>query len=173
MIIWITGISGSGKTTIAQRIISKYKKHLPNLVNVDGDLVREFFGEDLQYDEVSRVKQIKRIQKICKFLEKQELILIVSALYSNPELMQWNRKHFLKYYEIYLDASIDLVKKRDPKSLYQKFREGKEKNIVGIDIPWQAPEKYNLKIKMKENTNIDDIIEEISLKISCFNDLGI
>lgn len=172
MVIWITGISGSGKTTIAQGIISKYKKHLPNLVNIDGDLVREFFEEDLQYDEISRIKQIKRIQKICKFLEKQELILIVSALYSNSELMDWNRKNFLNYYEIYLDASLDLVKKRDPKNLYQKFKEGKEKNIVGIDIPWQAPEKYNLKIDMKENTSIEKIIKEISLKIYCFKDLG-
>ena len=144
MIIWITGISGSGKTTIAKELISKYKKYLPNLVNIDGDLVREFFEEDLQYDKISRIKQIQRIQKICKFLEKQDLILIVSALYSNPELMQWNRKNFLKYYEIYLDASLDLVKKRDPKNLYQRFSEGKEKNIVGIDIPWQSPLKYNL-----------------------------
>ena len=73
MVIWITGISGSGKTTIAQGIISKYKEHLPNLVNIDGDLVREFFEEDLQYDEISRIKQIKRIQKICKFLENKSL----------------------------------------------------------------------------------------------------
>ena len=109
---------------------------------------------------------------ILKSKKKQELILIVSALYSNSELMDWNRKNFLNYYEIYLDASLDLVKKRDPKNLYQKFKEGKEKNIVGIDIPWQAPEKYNLKIDMKENTSIEKIIKEISLKIYCFKDLG-
>ena len=131
MIIWLSGISGSGKTTIAEGIITRYKKFLPHLVNVDGDLVREFFSEQLSYDEISRIKQIRRIQKICKFLEKQHLILIVSALYSNPELMQWNRENFLNYYEIYLDASLELVKKRDPKNLYKKFQEGKEKNIVG------------------------------------------
>ena len=60
MIIWISGISGSGKTTVAQGIITKYKKILPHLINVDGDLVREFFGEQLPYDESSRIQQIQR-----------------------------------------------------------------------------------------------------------------
>ena len=173
MIIWISGISGSGKTTVAQGIITKYKKILPHLINVDGDLVREFFGEQLPYDESSRIQQIQRVQKICKLLEKQQLILIVSALYSNPKLMQWNRKNFLKYYEIYLEASLDLVKKRDPKSLYKKFEEGKEKNIVGLDIPWQAPLKSDLKIKMNEKTSLDDVIKEITYRIDIFKNLDV
>ena len=172
MIIWITGISGSGKTTVAKGLIKKYRKHLPNLINVDGDLVREMFDNNLKCDKISRIKQIKRIQKICKFLEKQELIIIVSALYSDPKLLKWNKENFLNYYEIYLDASLELVKKRDPKNLYRKFKEGKEKNIVGIDIPWQKPLKYNLKINMQENTSIAIVIKEISLKVACFKNLG-
>ena len=171
MIIWITGISGSGKTTIAEGIISKYKKILPTLINVDGDLVREFFENNLQYDEESRIKQIKRIQRISKFLEKQQLILIVSALYSNPGLLKWNRENFLNYYEIFLDAPLELVKKRDPKKLYKKFASGKEKNIVGIDIPWHAPLQYDLKINMNKNTSIDDVIKKITSKIALFKDL--
>ena len=101
MIIWITGISGSGKTTIANEIISEYKKYLPNIVNIDGDIVRQFFDQNLKYEEDDRIKQIKRIQKICKFLEQQGLILIVSALYSNNKLMKWNRENFSNYYEIF------------------------------------------------------------------------
>ena len=171
MVIWITGLSGSGKTTVAEALIKKHRKYLPNLINVDGDLVRELFENNLQCDKISRVKQIKRIQKICTFLEKQELIIIVSALYSDPKLLKWNRENFLNYYEIYLDASLELVKKRDPKNLYRKFKEGKEKNIVGIDISWQEPLKYNLKINMQENTSIDEVIKEISLKVACFKNL--
>ena len=62
-------------------------------------------------------------------MEQQGLILIVSALYSNNKLMKWNRQNFSNYYEIFLDANLSLVKKRDPKNLYKKYQEGKEKNI--------------------------------------------
>ena len=68
--------------------------------------------------------------------------------------MKWNRKNFSNYYEIFLDANLTLVKKRDPKNLYKKYQEGKEKNIVGIDIPWHPPQNYDLKIIMNEKTTV-------------------
>ena len=173
MIIWITGISGSGKTTIANEIVKTYKKYLPNIVNVDGDIVRQFFDQNLKYEEDDRIKQIKRIQKICKFLEQQDLILIVSALYSNKELMKWNRENFSDYYEIFLDANLSLVKKRDPKNLYKKYQEGQEKNIVGIDIPWNPPLNYDLKILMDERTKVKDVIKLIASKLKIFQNLGL
>ena len=110
MIIWITGLSGSGKTTIAKGLINRLKARIKNLVNVDGDIIRDLFGNDLGFDINSRIKQIKRIQKLCMFLQKQNLIVIVSALYSNNDLLIWNRKNFKNYYEIYLEASLDLLK---------------------------------------------------------------
>ena len=172
MRIWITGISGSGKTTIAKEIIKTYKKYLPNLINIDGDLVRQFFGQNLKYNEEDRIEQIKRIQRICKFLEQQGLILIVSALYSNNNLLQWNRQNFLNYYEIFLDANLTLVKKRDPKNLYKKHQEGKEKDIVGIDIPWNPPQNCDLKITMNEKTTVQDVIKKISLNCNIFQSIG-
>lgn len=173
MIVWITGISGSGKTTIAQGIIKKYKNFLPQLVNIDGDVVRELFGKNQSYDEKSRIIQIKRIQKICKFLELQKLIIIVSALYCNKDLMRWNRKNFNNYYEIYINASLDIVKKRDPKKLYKKYYDGKEKNIVGIDIKWNSPVNYDLKIDMREDTRLENIIEKITSKLDIFKELDV
>ena len=117
MVIWITGISGAGKTTIANSLIEKYKNKLPHLINLDGDVVRKLYGDDLGYEENDRISQIKRMQKICLFLENQNLIIIVSALYSNPTLMEWNRKYFSNYFEIYLNVPLELVKRRDPKGL--------------------------------------------------------
>ena len=171
MIIWLTGISGSGKTTVAEKIVNKYKVFLPNLINIDGDIIRDFFDKSLGYDINARVNQINRIQKVCKFLERQKLIIVVSALYSNAKLMRWNRDNFSNYYEIYLEASLDLVKSRDPKGLYKKFSEGKEKNLVGIDIPWIAPKNYDLKISMGDDTELDDVIKKISMNIKIFRDL--
>lgn len=165
MIIWITGISGSGKTTIASSLIKKYKSVIRNLVNVDGDIVRELFGDDLMYDTKSRITQIKRIQRLCLFLESQNLVVIASALYSDSKLMLWNRENFKNYYEIYLEASLDLVKKRDVKGLYKKYEKGLEKNIVGLDIPWHIPQNFDLKINMDELPSIEEVIDRITKKL--------
>ena len=108
MIIWLTGLSGSGKTTISNILYSKLKTSIPPLVKIDGDEIRELFNDTKTYDENSRYNQIKRIQRLALILSKQGLYVIVSALYCNPELMEWNRKNFKSYYEIYLD--IPLVK---------------------------------------------------------------
>ena len=165
MIIWITGISGSGKTTIASSLSKKYKSVIRNLVNVDGDIVRELFGNDLMYDTKSRIIQIKRIQRLCLFLESQNLVVIASALYSDSKLMLWNRENFKNYYEIYLEASLDLVKKRDVKGLYKKYEKGLEKNIVGLDIPWHIPQNFDLKINMDELPSIEEVIDRITKKL--------
>lgn len=165
MIIWITGISGSGKTTIAASLIKKYRSVVRNLVNVDGDIVRELFGNDLMYDVQSRITQIKRIQRLCLFLESQNLIVIASALYSDSKLLLWNRENFKNYYEIYLEVSLDLVKKRDVKGLYKKYEKGLQKNIVGLDIPWHTPQNFDLKINMDELPSIEEVIDRITKKL--------
>ena len=165
MIIWITGISGSGKTTLALQLIKKLKIKNKNIVNVDGDIIRDLFGNDLKYDIQSRITQIKRIQKLCIFLNRQNIITVVSALYSSEELLNWNRKNFKKYFEIYLKASIDLAIKRDVKGLYKKFKEKKEKNIVGLDIPWNEPIKYDLKVDMDKSPTIEETVNKVFEKI--------
>jgi len=157
----MTGISGAGKTTIANSIIKSYKHKFPNLVNIDGDIIRQMYEDDLGYEEKDRIRQIKRIQKLCLFLENQNLIVIVSALYSNTELMDWNRKNFSEYFEIYLKASVDLVKERDPKGIYEKFAKGEEKNLVGLDIPWHEPKKPNLVIDMDKTKSFSDVKKNI------------
>ena len=161
MILWITGISGSGKTTIAKELISILKNFLPEIINVDGDEIRELFGNDLGYEEKDRIIQIKRIQRLCLLLEKQNLIVIASALYASDELLSWNRKNFREYYEIFLDAPIELVEKRDVKGLYKKAKEGLENNIVGIDIPWNKPKDPDLTINFNSNISLKETVDKI------------
>ena len=170
MIIWITGLSGSGKTTISKELFKKYKPKIKNLVCVDGDVIRNLYDNDLAYDEKSRIKQIIRVQNLCDYLNQQGLIVIVAALYNNVDLMQWNRKKFKNYYQIYLNASIELVKKRDPKKLYYKYEKGLQNNIVGIDIPWHKPINSDLTIDMTEKTNKEEVIEIIERHLGIFRD---
>tara|TARA_B100000965_G_scaffold400020_1_gene421164 strand:- start:532 stop:1038 length:507 start_codon:yes stop_codon:yes gene_type:complete len=168
MVVWITGLSGAGKTTIANYIIKKYLKIFPNILAVDGDVIRDLFGNDLGFNEKDRVKQIKRLQKLAHFLEKQNQIVVVSALYCNPEILNWNRENFINYYEIYLKAPIEVVRTRDPKGIYKRYDLEKEINVVGLDIPWNEPKNSDLIIDIDKNTTVktitDKVIESIEFK---------
>lgn len=168
MIIWITGISGAGKTTLALEVLNKLREKHENVVNLDGDIIRDLFGNDLNYDIKSRIIQIKRLQKLSLFLQSQNIIVVVSALYSSADLLNWNRRNFKNYFEIYLEVSLEIVMKRDIKGIYKRFKEGKEKNIVGIDIPWNPPLNFDLKINMDKAISIKDTMNIISKKLNIF-----
>jgi len=146
MVIWITGLSGSGKSTLAIALRDLLKLRLSHVVLIDGDTVRETFGKSLGHSEEERRTQIRRIQGFAKFLADQDQIVIVAALYSHPELLNWNRENLRGYFEVYVDASMDLLRKRDQKSLYSMAERGQVQDVVGIDIPWYAPSDPDLVI---------------------------
>ena len=146
MLIWVTGLSGSGKSTLCNALYRKLKKDMPELVLLDGDVVRTAFGDDLGYEEADRVIQIKRIQNIGKVLIEQGLVVIVAALYSHPDLLAWNRAYLGRYFEVYMKASIKTVSERDPKGLYAGAASGRTPHVVGVDIPWRSPESPDLVI---------------------------
>jgi adenylylsulfate kinase len=164
MVIWLTGLSGSGKTTIANLIYLKLKKKLTSLVLLDGDVIREIFGNDLGHSEPDRKKQISRIQRLTLFLEGHGIPVIVAALYSNQELLQWNRDHFHAYYEIYVSASLEVVEARDTKGLYSSARSGSRIDVVGIDIAWHEPKNPHFTAKPDEGPGIavDKIIKHLT-----------
>ncbi|MBC8451723.1 MAG: adenylyl-sulfate kinase [Rhodospirillaceae bacterium] len=161
MVIWITGLSGAGKTTVCENIVRMMKPSVPELVVLDGDVVREIFNDQLGHTEVDRIRQIKRIQRLAKELDTQGLVVLVAALYAHSDLLNWNRENFSNYAEIYLDAPIELVQSRDPKGLYEKVRVGEMKHVVGIDIPWNAPLNPTLTIKMTDAETPNSVSEKI------------
>jgi len=144
MIIWVTGLSGAGKTTLCTAMRDLLKPQLPELVILDGDVVRAAFGHNLGYSEGDRIMQVRRLQAMAKVLAEQGLAVIVGVLYGNADLLAWNRANLPEYFEIYLRASLDTVSARDTKSLYAKAKAGQEHNVVGIDIDWQEPASPDL-----------------------------
>ncbi|CAN0314513.1 unnamed protein product [Phaeothamnion confervicola] len=139
MVIWITGMSGAGKTTISQALSDLVKPRISELILIDGDAVRELYGNDLDYAEASRSKHISRVRSLAKFLETQGQVVVVAALYSHPDLLTENRRILAEYFEVYLQAPLDLLRARDSKGLYAGALSGRIPNVVGVDIPWHAP----------------------------------
>ncbi len=169
MVIWITGLSGSGKTTLATVLYEAMKPALPTLVRIDGDEVRALFGNSLGFTESDRRLQIQRLQSLAAMLDGQGLTVIVAALYAHPELLAWNRDHFSGYFEIYLKASLELVRSRDPKGLYAKADSGEISDVVGVDIPWHAPDTPHMTVKAGDDLDTGTVVRDI---MACLPSLG-
>jgi adenylylsulfate kinase len=122
MVIWLTGLSGAGKTALSDALIAAVKPRLPTLVRLDGDVIRAIFGAGLGYSEPERVVQIKRIQALAKELDQQGFVVLVAALYAHPDLLAWNRANFSDYFEVYLNTSLEEVQRRDAKGLYRRAK---------------------------------------------------
>ena len=147
MIIWIIGLSGSGKTTLANEVATILRSKNKKVVLIDGDQIRELYGNDLGHDLKDRKKNADRINNICEFLDKQDIDVVCAILSLFPESRDRCRKNLKKYFEVYIDADIKTLKKRDTKGLYEKFEKGERFNVAGLDLDFPKPNNPDLVIE--------------------------
>ena len=140
MILWFTGISGAGKTTIGSYFFKKFKKKNKNTIMIDGDEFRKVFSNDLNYTLKDRNKNAERITSLVKYLSNQNINIIVAANLTSKNI-ETGVKEFKNYINVYINANISSLIKRDYKNLYKKALNKKIKNVVGVDIPAIIPKK--------------------------------
>jgi len=165
MVIWLIGMSGAGKTVIGKDLYNKLKKEYSNLVFLDGDDFRTIFGNDVGYTIEDRKKNADRFYRMCKYLDKNGINVIVSILSIFPELRELNRKNYSAYFEVYIEVAFDVLIRRDSKGLYNKALKGEIKNVVGVDIKFPVPEFPDLIINNNDDISIDAISDQILDKI--------
>lgn len=142
-VFWLTGLSASGKSTLAKKMVEfLQKKHFP-VVWLDGDHVRKHFPS-LGFTKDERNDHIKRVALSASLLEKQGNIVLVSLISPYLESRNFAREQCENFYEIFLNASVEDCKKRDVKGLYQKALDGEIKNFTGISDDYQVPLKPDL-----------------------------
>jgi len=166
MVMWLIGMSGSGKTVLGKYIYNKLKPKYNNLLFLDGDIFREIMGDDLGYTIEDRRKNAGRITRLCKYLDSHGVHVIFSVLSLFHESQQWNRNNIKDYYEVYIKCELDTLIKRDAKDIYKKALNGEIKNVVGIDVDFPPPKAPNMIITNDSSIeelykNGDKIIEEI------------
>ena len=161
-LLWFTGLSASGKSTIANIVEQKlfnlhYKTYL-----LDGDNVRHGLNRDLGFDEESRIENIRRVGEVSKlFLDAGIIVLtaFISPFKSDRELVKslFNKGEIL---EVFIDSSLETCEERDPKGMYLKARKGEIKNFTGISSPYEAPENAEIHIT-NDNISPEEAADQI------------
>lgn len=162
MLIWITGISGAGKTTIARCLYERLKQKYPNLVYLDGDEFRKAMGGDLGYTLEDRDKNAVRMTGLCKLLYSQGIHVICGANLTSQRFRDWCRENIPGYFEVYLEAPLNVLMRRDKKGIYAERLVGKGDPVVGFDISYDAPNHPDLII---DNSTDRDSFNEIADRI--------
>ncbi len=144
-VIFLTGLSGAGKTTIANALMEKYKRNDIVPVLLDGDEIRKVIQQN-GFDEASRKKHNLNVGYMASLLESQGNVVIVSLISPYADVRDTIRKMCKNFIEVYLSTDIKVCIERDPKGLYEKAIKGEIKDFTGISAPYFAPQKPEIKI---------------------------
>lgn len=134
-VYWITGLSGAGKTTIGHLWYEELKRTHSNVVFLDGDTLREVFGDDLGFSEEDRRKSAMRNARLCALLAKQEINVVCCTISMFDSVRTWNREYIPGYCEIYVKASMETLRRRDQKGLYSRA----ESDVAGVHFTVEEP----------------------------------
>lgn len=165
IVLWLTGLSGSGKSTIA---IGLEKKLFENgfLTQVlDGDNIRTGINNNLSFSDDDRIENIRRIAEVSKLFLNCGIICI-NCFVSPTKSIRQSAKNIIgeDFMEVFINTPIELCELRDVKGLYKLAREGKIKDFTGINAPFEAPENADIEIKT-ENKSIEESVQELYQKI--------
>ena len=146
--IWMTGLSGSGKTTIANALEKRLHAQGRHTYILDGDNVRHGLSRDLGFTEADRVENNRRVAEVARLMVDAGLIVIVSFISPFRAEREMARALFApdEFIEVFVDAPLAVCEKRDPKGLYAKARRGEVKNFTGIDSPYEPPQDPEVRI---------------------------
>ena len=161
-VVWLTGLSGSGKTTIAIQLEKELYK-LGFLVQIlDGDNIRAGINNNLSFSESDRTENIRRIAEVSKLFLNCGIITINCFVSPKTKMRQIAKKIIGKenYYEIFIDADLETCEKRDVKGLYKKARNGEIKNFTGINSQYEKPNNPRLEVNTSQ-LSIEESIEVI------------
>ncbi len=156
-VLWFTGLSGSGKSTIANALQKKLFTQGKHTFVLDGDNVRHGLNRDLGFTDADRVENIRRVSNVAKLMSDAGLITLVSFIspFRSERQMARNMMSEGEFVEIHVDTPLDVAEKRDVKGLYKRARAGEIKNFTGLDSPYEAPVEPEIRINTVDQSAED------------------
>jgi adenylylsulfate kinase len=160
-IIWLTGLSCSGKSTIANLLEKELFKRNCHTYLLDGDNLRFGLNKDLGFDNISRDENIRRVGEVAKLFVDAGIIVICSFISPFNKQREWIRTlvETNEFIEIFVDTSLEICESRDTKGFYKKARLGEIKDFTGIDSPYEKP--LNPEIRLSSDKSLEFNIETI------------
>lgn len=170
-VIWLTGLSGSGKSSIANALDLHLFQQGYRTYLLDGDNVRHGLNKDLGFDQASRVENIRRVGEVSKLLVDAGLIVITAFIspYRSDRAMVRQMFEMGEFIEVFLDTPIEVCEQRDSKGLYKKARSGAIKDFTGIDSPYERPESAEIVL----HTNRQTVEQELETVLSYLKGHGL
>jgi len=162
--LWFTGLSGSGKSTVASALEQVLVSQGVNSYRLDGDNVRHGLNKNLGFSAEDRAENIRRIGEVAKLFADAGSIALTSFISpyraDREEARQLHEEAGLPFCEVFVDTPLEVCEARDPKGLYKKARAGEIKGFTGIDDPYEAPEKPELVLKT-DGKSVDECVADV------------
>jgi len=158
--LWFTGLSGSGKSALANAVAEDLKKRGMKVERLDGDIVRKSLTKDLGFTEEDRNRNIERVTFVAKLLTRNGVAVLASFISPYNKIRAYSREEIGDYILVYVKCSLDVCEQRDPKGMYKKARAGEIKNFTGIDHPFEEPDKADIIVETDTQT-LDESKETI------------
>jgi adenylylsulfate kinase len=155
-VIWLTGLPGSGKTTIAKALSPKLKGSGFKVELLDGDIVRKELSPELGFTKQDRELHSRRVVFLCKLLSRNGIATIVCLISPYREFRRYARREINvdnNFYEVYVKCSLGTCMRRDPKGLYKKALAGEIKDLSGLQDPYEEPENPEVIVNTEEQTS--------------------
>ena len=157
-VIWVTGLSGAGKTTLAEELIQRLQQCELQPILLDGDILRNLLqvsgNVPNSHSRKARIKLALKYAQMCRLLSDQGFTVVIATISMFDEVYAWNRENITNYFEVYLKVPLDELCRRDPKSIYQRYKNGELINVAGLDLSVDSPKTPHLILDFETQPSI-------------------
>jgi adenylylsulfate kinase-like enzyme len=169
-VIWITGLSGSGKTTLSLVLVDRMRSIGIKPIFLDGDELREVFGvvaaNAQNHGREGRLALAMQYSHLCRVLAGQGHTVVIATISLFKEVHAWNRNNLPGYFEVYLKAPVDELRRRDPKGIYRRFDAGELTNVAGLDLAIDEPEAADWVVEFEPDRPVAMLADELIQKLN-------